>query len=307
MKKRFIIRNLNVFYGKNHILKNISLDINDTDFFVIIGPNGSGKSTLIKSMARINNTYFGTILFNNKFIKNNILWILKFKKIIYKIFKNTKKYNCLCKDITSVQRLKNISMYKTKELAKHLSYVPQIAEFPENTSIYDFVKMGAFPNSNLLGIHEKNIDIKIKKVLSQVDILDIAQRNISSVSGGQQQRALIAMSLLQNTNTIILDEPTNHLDIKSQLEIAQLLHKLHHMYKKTIILVTHDLNLGIKYANRICILQNGSIAAYGHTKDIINEKILTQVFGVKTQININEHNEIRIDDISLIYDDTLHH
>ncbi len=307
MKKRFSIRNLNVYYGKEHIIKNVSFDVNDTDFFVIIGPNGSGKSTLIKSMVRINNSYYGTILFNNRLVKKIWLPFLNIKKIIYKLTNNNQKYNYIKNDILNFGKLKNSKPYNSKELAKQLSYVPQIGNFPENTTIFDFVKIGNFPNSNLLGIYKKDTDEKVKKILKLVGIDKIANSEITSVSGGQQQRALIAMALLQNTNTIILDEPTNHLDIKSQLEIAQLLHKLHHKYKKTILLVTHDLNLGIKYANKVCILQNGKVAAYGETKNIINEKILTRVFGVKTQINVNEYNEIRIDEISLIEDETLHH
>lgn len=306
MKKRFIIKNLNIFIGKNHILKNISFNINDTDFFVIVGPNGSGKSTLVKSMLRINNSYFGSILFDNKNIKYNNIMLLKLKKMFFLLF-NNEKLKYINNDLRYIKTVKHIKSYKTKELATKLSYVPQIGSFPENTSIYDFVKIGAFPSTNNLGIYKKDIDKDVKNVLKQVNILDIANKDICNVSGGQQQRALIAMALLQNTNTIVLDEPTNHLDIKSQLEITQLLHRLHHDMKKTIILVTHDLSLGIKYANKICILKKGEIVACGETKDIINEKLLENVFGIKTRINKNEFNEIKIEEITLLHDDTLHH
>ena len=296
----FKVNNISFGYSKKKILNGLSIDIYKGDFTVVIGPNGCGKSTLIKNLVRINLPECGNILFKDKLIYSPNPFQIFVKEYFLKLFK--KKTSS--KEVQSLEwfkkNRKQIGVYKPKNLALEISYVPQITNFPENTSIYDFVKMGRFPHSNALGFstNPKKEQEIINDALAKVGILDIKNEDINNVSGGQRQKALIAMSLAQQTDTIILDEPTNHLDIKAQLEIMSLLHKLHHELNKSIILVIHDINVGIKNASRVCVMKDGKILRYGKTHDVIDSDVLLEAFGVNTIIE-TEDGSMNITEFSL--------
>lgn len=306
----FSIDHLSFAYNKKRkIIDDLNLEFYQHEFVAILGPNGCGKSTLIKSLVRINLPQCGHIFFNNKLIyapnvlelESKLLWW----KIKHKWFKKplNEEYDSL---MWFKKHKKEYGVYQPKKLGAEISYVPQITNFPENTSIYEFVKMGRFPHTNTLGLStdpkkEKQI---IEDALNMVGIYDIRNEDINSVSGGQRQKALIAMSLAQQTETIILDEPTNHLDIKAQLEIMSLLHRLHHELNKSIILVIHDLNLGLKYASRICLMKDGNVLAYDESKKVIKPELLLEAFGVDTIINFN-NDKVQIQEFNLPETETI--
>lgn len=178
--------------------------------------------------------------------------------------------------------------YSSKELAKRLAYVPQILDFPKNIKVYDFVKLGRFPHAKL-GMSQKQENEIIMQALETVEMSDFSDVYLEDLSGGQQQRCLIAMALAQDTNTIVLDEPTNHLDIKSQLEIIDLLHRLNHQLNKTIILVIHDLNYSIRYANKLLVLKHGKCVAFGDCQNVITEELIKDVFEVNSKIGADQN------------------
>lgn len=284
----FDLQNVSLGYGKKTIIKDLTAQIHKNDFVVVLGPNGSGKSTLIKGLCRINAPSSGYIKYKDKLVSRPSLFSLWTSKIWAKIVNVfTKDRDQAIKTLDwHIKNYRQIHAYKSKELALSLAYVPQLAAFPEATSIYEFVKMGRFPNSNALGINT-NIEREnqiITDALKKVGIYELKDKNLEDLSGGQRQKALIALSLAQDTETIVLDEPTNHLDIRSQLEIIELLHKLHHEMKKTIILVIHDINNGLKYAHKVMIMKNGELVRFGKLKDVVDEKVLLDVFGVDSLI-----------------------
>lgn len=306
----FSIDHLSFAYNKKkQIIDDLSLDFYKHEFVAILGPNGCGKSTLIKSLVRINLPQSGHIFFNHKLIYapnwlelETKLWWWKIK---HQFFKKElgQEYESL---MWFKKHKKEYGVYQPKKLGAEISYVPQITNFPDNTSIYEFVKMGRFPHTNALGLatdpkKEKQI---IEDALNMVGIYDIRNEDINSVSGGQRQKALIAMSLAQQTETIILDEPTNHLDIKAQLEIMSLLHRLHHELNKSIILVIHDLNLGLKYASRICLMKDGKVLAYDEPKTAIKPELLLEAFGVDTIINFH-NDKVQIQEFNLPQTETI--
>ncbi|MEG2974414.1 MAG: ABC transporter ATP-binding protein, partial [Malacoplasma sp.] len=200
---------VSIGYIKNQkILKDFSLEIKKGDFVSIIGPNASGKSTIIKSLIKLIKPIEGTIQYEGK----------------------------------------NIFDYKPKNYSKLVAYVPQISDFPDDITVYNFVSMGRYPHNSFFYSDEKENKRIVDWAIEKVDLKGLSDQYLSELSGGQKQRALIALALAQDTETILLDEPTNHLDIKYQLEIIHLLHDLNHTHNKTIILVIHDINHGIKFA-----------------------------------------------------------
>ncbi|MCV3743426.1 ABC transporter ATP-binding protein [Ureaplasma sp. ES3154-GEN] len=290
----FDLKNVSLGYGSKMIIKNLNAQIKKNDFLVIIGPNGSGKSTLIKGLCRIIEPRTGQIFFNNKLIRKEFVvfqWFkLQYERMIHAFKKDRKEV--IESLIWSIKNHAHAA-YNSKKLALELAYVPQLSVFPENTTVYDFVKMGRYPWSNAIGVNanpklEKQI---IESALKNVGIYEFQHKELEDLSGGQRQKALIALSLAQDTNTIVLDEPTNHLDIRSQLEIIELLHKLHTKFNKTIILVIHDINTGIKYANNVMVIQNGELVRYGSIIENIDKKMLHDVFGVDTIIVQNKNQD----------------
>ncbi|APQ73579.1 ABC transporter ATP-binding protein [Clostridium botulinum] len=233
-------KNLKLCYDEKIVLDNINLDIEKGKITALIGSNGCGKSTLIKAIARILYPKSGSILMEDR----------------------------------------DILKMPSKEVAKLLAMLPQSSNAPEDLTIYDLVKQGRYPYHNLLSFWSKKDEEIVLESIRKVGLINEKDRTLSNLSGGQRQRAWIALSLAQDTDIILLDEPTNHLDIKYQLEILNILRDLNEKENRTIVMVIHDINHALKYADNIVAIKNGNILAQGSKEHIINEKLVESVFGV---------------------------
>ncbi len=117
-----------------------------------------------------------------------------------------------------------------------------------------------------------------------MDIIEIANRGMNELSGGQRQRAWIATALAQQTDILFLDEPTTFLDINYQIEILDLMADLNQRKQTTIVMVLHDINLAARYADHLFAMKNGKLIAQGAPIDIVTEKLIMDVFGMKSRI-----------------------
>ncbi len=187
---------------------------------------------------------------------------------------------------------KDLYSYNSKEYAKKVSYVPQIIDFPNDTTVYDFVKMGRYPYTNYLGINDKESEELIDRAIKLVNLEEYRNQYLNDLSGGQRQRALLALSLAQDTDTIILDEPTNHLDVRYQLEIIHLLHDLNHNFNKTIILVIHDINHAMKFSDKMIVMKDGKICYFDQTDKIVNKEVIKEIFDVNAEIITSQDRKI---------------
>lgn len=236
----------------------------------------------------------GSIYFSNEnpFFENDIENNFILNKKINILYKFSKIFKFSDDDILySFEK----PYFSSKEFSRHVSFIPQITNFPSDITVYEFVKMGRYPYSKMLISNKKIDDQKIIDALKSVNLYDLKDKYLENLSGGQKQRAVIALALAQDTKTILLDEPTNHLDIKHQLEIIHLLHDLNHNLKKTIILVIHDINHGMKFSDKIIIMNNGQIIDYGPTNKIVNKKIIKEVFGVDAKVELSQNKKIITD------------
>lgn len=298
MNTIFEINNLTLEYQKNKpIVKDINITINEGEFISIIGPNGCGKTTLIKSLSKI--------LDYPKSFKEKLMCYSLRTNFIRKLLSH-KKIEEFEKQLNQKEEIKktngkiffkgkDLYSYNSKEYAKMVSYVPQIVDFPNEITVYDFVKMGRYPYSNITNFSNKENKEAVDKALELVNLKDFKDKYLGELSGGQRQRALIALSLAQDTKIIILDEPTNHLDIRYQLEIIHLLHDLNHNHNKTIILVIHDINHAMKFSDKIIVMNNGEICYYDEVNKIVNKKIIKEIFGVNAEIIESEKRKIIAD------------
>jgi len=176
--------------------------------------------------------------------------------------------------------LKNISR---KEMAKMVGYVPQTTSrsfFP--STVLDTVLMGRRPH---LGWRSSNKDVRnVIAVLKLIGIEDLAMRDINELSGGQQQKVLIARAIAQDPSILLLDEPTSNLDIKHQLEVIEIIREKVMERNISAIMAVHDLNLAAKYTDRIVMMKDGKIFAAGTPDKVLTPENIRSVYGVVAEV-----------------------
>lgn len=218
------------------IIKDISFDVKQGDTLGIIGPNGAGKTTLIKCLLNQYKNWQGEI---------------KLKQ-------------------------KALSHYSARELAQIFALVGQKSPPIFDLKVYDVVRMGLLPYKAMFATDNELDKKEIQLALSKVGLSNSQHKFFNTLSGGEQQRVLIAKALVQKAKILVLDEPTNHLDIFYQHQILQLVKQL----KITVIMTIHDLNLAAQYCDQLLLLDKGNLVNKGSVDTVLNEQSLTRVFGL---------------------------
>lgn len=184
----------------------------------------------------------------------------------------------------------NIENYKNKILAQKLSILKQFNNIGIRITVKELVSFGRFPYSeNKL---TKEDHKKIGEAIHFLDLENIADSYLEELSGGQKQRAYLAMVVAQDTEYILLDEPLNNLDMKHSVQMMKILRKLTDELGKTIIIVLHDINFASGYADYIVALKNGKISYFDETNNIIDEKILSEIFEIPFCISITNNKKL---------------
>ena len=228
-------------YADMKVLDNITFSTNPGQILGILGPNGSGKTTLLRCIGGTLKPDQGIITINNK----------------------------------------NIQEYKRKELAQFLSVVPQISSFTAGFTVFETVLMGRYPH---LGIYQRETETDyqiVNAALEQVGIAHLVTRDVSELSGGEKQLVTIALGLAQEPRILCLDEPTLHLDINMQYKMMELSKEVWHSNQIGVIVVLHDLALAAQYCDRVIILKDGKIRAFGSPDEVINAEYIQDTYGVK--------------------------
>ena len=238
---------IQVAFGSKAILHDISLNIQDKEFVGIIGPNGSGKSTFLKCLYRVLQPNNGKIFF----------------------------------DGTELSELSH------RDTALKMAVVAQHSTVNFDFSVLEMVLMGRSPYKGLLD-RDKIDDYEIARhALEQVGLSDFESRNFNTLSGGEQQRVILARALAQRTECLVLDEPTNHLDIKYQLELMTIVKRL----DATVVSAIHDLNLASLFCDSLIILKDGRFIEKGSPKEVINEENIKSVYNLDCKVCYNENDK----------------
>jgi iron complex transport system ATP-binding protein len=237
-------KSLTLSYGDSTIIDALDLQIPKGKITVLIGSNGCGKSTLLRSLARLLKPQSGSVVLNGN----------------------------------------DIAKLPTKEVAKHLGILPQAPVAPEGLTVLQLVKQGRYPYQNWLKQWSPEDERAVQYALESTQMDELMERQVDSLSGGQRQRAWIAMTLAQQTNTILLDEPTTYLDLSHQIDILDLLYDLNQIEQRTIVMVLHDLNLACRYADHIVAVQDRNVYVQGSPEDIITSEMVQNVFGLRCQV-----------------------
>jgi iron complex transport system ATP-binding protein len=170
------------------------------------------------------------------------------------------------------------------EVAKHVGYVPQsTVSNPNALPVFEIVLMGRRPHISWQSSEKDNT--KVWAALKMLGIEHLAMRDFYELSGGEQQRVLIARSIAQEAKVLLLDEPTSNLDIKHQLEVMNLTRKLVTKEKLAAAVAIHDLNLAARYCDKIVMLKDGKVFAAGNAQTVLNPETIRTVYGVEVTIN----------------------
>ncbi|HHX67910.1 MAG: ABC transporter ATP-binding protein [Miniphocaeibacter sp.] len=179
----------------------------------------------------------------------------------------------------------NIFNLSLNKVAKNIAFVEQNGSGNDLT-VYDTVMLGRKP---YISWRESSKDREIvENILVEMDLMDMATRSFKELSGGEQQKTMLARALAQQPRVLLLDEPTSNLDLRNQYEVLNTITYICHKEKITSIVVIHDLNLALRYFDKFILIKDNEIYDYGY-KDIINQENISKVYGIDVNIyNIND-------------------
>lgn len=231
-------------YDKRVIAEELSVDIPDGSFTVIIGPNACGKSTLLRALSRLLKPTAGTVLLDGA-------------------------------DVHSLP---------TRQVAKTLGLLPQSSTAPDGITVAELVARGRYPHQSLIRRWSSTDEQVVTESMESTGVADLADRNVDELSGGQRQRVWLAMALAQQTPLLLLDEPTTYLDIAHQIEVLDLCAELHETQGRTLVAVLHDLNHAARYATHLIAMREGKVVGSGRPEEVLTAELVADVFGLPCRV-----------------------
>jgi len=168
--------------------------------------------------------------------------------------------------------------------ARYIATVPQAIFLPPAYTVWETVLLGRTPYLGFLGQTSKKDDEIARQALERVSALSLADRRVGELSGGEQQRILLARALCQSTPTLLLDEPTAHLDLQYQVSLLELVNQLAHQDQLAVLIALHDLNLAAHYADRIALMVAGHIKAIGTAKEVLQPELIQEAYCLPVQV-----------------------
>ncbi|WP_339725728.1 ABC transporter ATP-binding protein [uncultured Paraglaciecola sp.] len=191
---------------------------------------------------------------------------------------------------------KALTDYDPMSLAQQIAVVNQLNDSVFALDLYQIVRMGLLPHKSLLSRQTSDDDKRISDAITRVGLQGKIKQSFSSLSGGEQQRGLIARALVQKAALIVLDEPVNHLDVYYQHQVLKLLRSLAHKLNMTVVMSLHDLNLAANYCDHLCLLDKGQMVAQGSPEQVLTSERLQQVFKLPCQVRHDSYDKaFRVD------------
>ena len=228
-------------YNRQPVLKDLSLAVEENSFWAIIGPNGAGKSTFLNLLSAQLKLQNGLIRIEDK----------------------------------------PVDAFTTSELACRMSLVRQEFVPAFGFTVAETVMMARYARQKSKLFEDEQDRQALRTALELTDTLEFADRPLGHLSGGERQRVFIARALAQETPILLLDEPTSHLDLKHQIKIFDLLKEMQCQQGKTILLVTHDINLAVQYCDRVLLLGSEATFFEGLPEQVLDSGRIESAFGVR--------------------------
>ena len=230
------------------------------------------------------------VTLDNEQILHNISAIFPENKVTTIIGRNGCGKTTLLRAIAGLNKAEGEILWKNTDLkavsvkdhAKIVAFLPQSREVP-SVSVRSLVSHGRFPYLEFPRKLRKADREIIGSAMEMAGVSQFAERNLTTLSGGQRQKVYIAMVLCQDTPVVLLDEPATYLDISQQLEVLQMAKNIAQM-GKTVIMVHHDIPQAVKYSDNVVLMDKGEIIYQGEGIDMVKKNLVDRVFGVKTRL-----------------------
>ena len=265
----FGFQKIQLRYADHLVIDGLTAEFEKGRISTIIGQNGCGKSSLLKTVSRTVRPSGGEVIFKDR----------------------------------------PLAKYPPKELARQIAYLPQTRVSLSDLDVRTLVSYGRYPHrrdrdrrdscrqdsngrdGRDLGQRRRERDSEvIDRILRRTGLESIQNREVRTLSGGEAQRAWLAMTLCQEPELLILDEPTSHLDIGYQVELLELIQNLNRELGITIVMVLHDLNLAARYSDWIYAIRDGRLYAKGTPREMMTARLLRDLFRVEAGIYEDDRN-----------------
>ena len=239
------IAELQAGYGNGTtVIEDINLKVAEGEIVTLIGANGSGKSTILKTIGRLLKPVAGGVYLDGR----------------------------------------EVHAWKTGTLARKLAVLPQVNVAPDDLTVQDLVEYGRYPYRRRFHGLSEHDHYMVDRALRLTHLETFRERLLTTLSGGECQRAWIAMTLAQEPKILLLDEPTTFLDVCHQLEIIELITRMNRDLGLTIIMVLHDLNLAARCSHRLVAIKDKHIYRVGTSTEVMTVPILKELFNINAKI-----------------------
>jgi iron complex transport system ATP-binding protein len=236
------------------VLRHVDLRLEAGKMVGVIGPNGAGKSTLVKLLSRLLIPANGQIWLNGH----------------------------------------NLADWSPSKLARVMAVVPQDPQLPLAYSAWEIVLMGRTPYLGWMGQECEQDRAIAQRAMQETNTWHLAHRLIGQLSGGEQQRVVIARALAQEPQVLLLDEPTAHLDINFQVETLSLITRLVKELQLAALAIFHDLNLAAQYCDDLVLLNRGEVVVQGSPEQVLKPPTLQQVYGTRVAVIAHPRNGLPV-------------
>ncbi len=240
---------LSLSYGKTPILDAVDLSLRPGQITAIVGPNACGKSSLLRCLCRLQRPSGGAVMLNDQ----------------------------------------NIHQINTRDVARQIAFLPQSTSAPAGMRVQELVLRGRTPHQSPLQQWSMKDQLQVEAALAQVGLAGQGDTLLDTLSGGQLQRAWIAMVLAQDTQILLLDEPTTFLDLPHQQDVMSLVRRLQQEHQLTVAMVLHDINLAARFCDQIVALKERRIVVEGSPVEVVTEANIKTIYGLDSSVIKDPH------------------
>lgn len=240
---RLEVQSLVVRYGPRVALNGVSFSLNSGEVLAVIGPNGAGKTSLLRALSGIQPAESGQMLLDGR----------------------------------------DVAKLSPVERARWMAVVPQARQLPALFTGHQTVMLGRTPHINWLGRTLPQDEAAVHQAMQRTGTLELAERRVDELSGGEQQRLLLARALAQGSPLLLLDEPTTHLDLHYQISLMDNIRSLAQDDGLAVLLVTHDLHLVARYSNRVALLVGGELLSQGTPQEVLTPDLLSRAYQIPAE------------------------
>lgn len=227
-------------YKDQKVLNQLDIEIPEGAFTAVVGPNGCGKTTFVKQLIKSLKPQGGELILFGK----------------------------------------PLSSYSYKALGKIVAYVPQATQIGFDFTVEEVVMMGRYPHLKRFQSEQNHDRDIVAKAMKATGVWDLRKKFANELSGGEQQRVVVARALAQEPKLLILDEPISHLDLHHQVELMELIRGLSKEEGITVLAIIHDLNLAMDYSDFVMMMHDGKVHSFGEPRETISAANIRNIYNL---------------------------